>query len=416
MGLEGTLRAFSVPDIFQMLGLQRKTGVLTIEGPEDTVRVSFLGGQVVAADSAARGLEDRVGGLLVKAGKLSQEQLLRVLQLQKQTQQRLAGLLAREGLVSSEELAEALRLQVLRILSTALSWTDGQFRFRQGGWIDSEPALSPISTESILMDAVQRMDEWPRLERKVASRDIVFRRLPGMERLLLVVSARDSGDGSLVVSQREAEVWKWVDGRRRVGEILERAFLSDFDAYGGLADLIDRDLIQEGRVQSPAAPPAVTAPVRRRGRPAALWGMLLLYAFLAWRFLPKDPWSFLLRPASEKEERADLLKAVSLARLSAIERAARVYYDSSGRYPKRLEDLTLAGILDPGLLEDPYGRPYRYVLRSEEGKFGIYGRNAAGQIDLDLSFDRTLAPVSDSRPAPAGPDGAKRKPGIQVIE
>ena len=48
MGLEGTLKVFSLNDIFQMLGLQRKTGVLTVESDEDTITISFLGGQVVA--------------------------------------------------------------------------------------------------------------------------------------------------------------------------------------------------------------------------------------------------------------------------------------------------------------------------------------------------------------------------------
>ena len=44
MGLEGTLRVFSLTDIFQMLGLQRKTGVLAVEGEDDTITISFLGG------------------------------------------------------------------------------------------------------------------------------------------------------------------------------------------------------------------------------------------------------------------------------------------------------------------------------------------------------------------------------------
>ena len=54
MGLEGTLRVFSLTDIFQVLGLQRKSGTLTVEGEDDTVTVSFLGGQVVSADSSGR--------------------------------------------------------------------------------------------------------------------------------------------------------------------------------------------------------------------------------------------------------------------------------------------------------------------------------------------------------------------------
>ena len=95
-------------------------------------------------------------------------------------------------------------------------------------------------------------------------------------------------------------------------------------------------------------------------------------------------------------------------RVVAIERAVRVYYDSTGRYPQSLEDLVVAGILDEDALRDPYGRFYRYILRAEDGKFGLYGRNARGQIDLDLSLERSLAPVSELRPAASRPSATSR--------
>ena len=92
MGLEGTLRVFSLTDIFQMLGLQRKTGVLAVEGEDDTVTISFLGGQVVAAESETRRLENRLGNLLLRAGYVTQEQLDHVLVMQKETQQRMGAI------------------------------------------------------------------------------------------------------------------------------------------------------------------------------------------------------------------------------------------------------------------------------------------------------------------------------------
>ena len=51
MALKGTLRDFSLADIFQLIGIQRKTGVLTLKSDKDVVTVSFVDGNVVAADS-----------------------------------------------------------------------------------------------------------------------------------------------------------------------------------------------------------------------------------------------------------------------------------------------------------------------------------------------------------------------------
>ncbi|MFN2385256.1 MAG: DUF4388 domain-containing protein [Thermoanaerobaculia bacterium] len=418
MGLEGTLRVFSLNDIFQVLGLQRKSGVLTVEGDEDTITVSFLGGQVVSAESASRGLDNRIGSLLVRAGRISEEQLERLLEKQKETQQRLGFLLIRERLVTPEDLREALRLQIFRIVFSSFRWTDGRFRFSQEGRIDYDADhMSPVPTESILMEAAQMLDEWPLLEKKVRSADVVFRKANGVESLRLVTSGEGLREGHLVVSKPEAEAWKWVDGQRSVADIMERAFLSDFEVFKGLADLLDRNLIEEAPPESALpAPQPVAAARPPASRTGLLWALVLGFVALGIYFVPRNPWNVLLRSPARTRELADFLKAASLDRLVTIERSVRVYYDSSGRYPRSLEDLVMAGILDSSEVRDPYGRPYRYILRSDDGKFGLYGRNARGDIDLDLSLERSLAPVSEVHPVPARLRQIEARPGVQVIE
>jgi hypothetical protein len=425
MGLEGTLRVFSLNDIFQVLGLQRKSGVLTVEGEDDTVTIAFLGGQVVSAESAARRLGNRIGSLLVRAGRLTQEQLDSVLQVQTDTQQRLGFLLIRERLVTPEDLREALRLQIFRIVYSAFRWSDGRFRFTQEGPIDYDADhMSPVPTESILMEAAQMSDEWPLLEKKIRSRDKVYRRAAGVEALRLVTSPDPAGEGALAVGRSEAEVWRLVNGERSVSEILEQAFLSDFDVYKGLSELLDRNLIEEGRSRAAieaaaAAAVAAAAPPPKPRAPALLagaWIAVLVFGVAGAFVASRHRWDPLLRPTGESATFGDLYKSLSLARLVRIERAVRVYYDSTGQYPKSLDDLTLAGLLDEDTLRDPYGRTYRYILRPDDGKFGIYGRNATGAIDLDLSFDRSLAPVAEIHPGRSRVRAQEKRPGVQVIE
>lgn len=416
MGLEGTLSAFSAADVFQLLGSQRKTGVLTIESPEDTIAVSFLGGEIVAADSIVRSLDDRVGNLLARSGRLDPERLTSARQEAKETRARLPTLLAREEAVSLDDLGEALRLQIGRIILPAFHWTEGKFRFNERGSVAPETKLlAPIPTEAVLNEAAKRSEEGPKLEERIPSLDVVFRRAPGVEKLRLVLLSEPAGPGALVVSRREAETWNWVDGTRRVGDILERAFLSDLDVYRALTELLDRSLIAQTRVVQPdfvAAPPPKSN--RISGRALGLWAVFLVLAASAVRQVPQNRLNIFFRPAGERQEVRDLFKSVSLARLALLERAVRVYYDASGQYPKSLDDLLESRVLTREAATDPYGRPYRYILRTEEGKFKIFGRDARGDIDLDLSFERTLAPVSESHPEPAAPKPA-RQPGVQVI-
>ena len=414
MGLEGTLRDFSVTDLVQVLGLQRKTGMLSVEGTEDRILVSFDGGQIVSADSEASSLDERVGNLLVRSGRLAPAELLRVLESRKTTQASLGSLLLRDGFVSVEDLREAFRLQVSRIVLPAFRWKEGKFRFNAGAVATHDGPLLSLPTDAVLMESVQTLDEGPRLEQKIPSRDLVIHRAPGLENLRLVVQADQAGEGALLVSRREAEAWKWLDGRRKVSDVLERAFLSDLEAYRALSDLLDRNLIVAERVQARAADRAGAQP-GLSARALGLWLIVVLLGASAWLEVPRSSWNVLLRPRGERRETSRFLSSVSLARLGSIERAVRVYYDATGQYPRSLDDLLNARVLDPKVSRDPYGNPYRYILRSEDGKFSLYGRNARGGIDLDLSFERSLAPVSQSS-ASEKARPVERKPGVEIIQ
>ena len=108
MALEGTLKDFSLADIFQLIGLQRKTGVLTLRGKDDTVTVTFLDGKVVSADSLNRRLENRLGHVLIRTGTLTTEQLNRALEIQRETLQRLGFILVHYEIISQDSLRQAL--------------------------------------------------------------------------------------------------------------------------------------------------------------------------------------------------------------------------------------------------------------------------------------------------------------------
>jgi hypothetical protein len=418
VSLDGNLRVFSLTEVFQMLGMQRKSGVLTVECPKDTISVGMLEGRVVSVESSSTPIENRLGTLLVKAGKLSEGALAGALEAQKRKQERLGRLLLSEGIVRPEDLREAFRLQVHRILFGAFAWTDGRFRFAPQATIDHDPdVFAPMPTESILLEAARTFDELPTAEQKIPSRDLVFHRAPKARELRLVTESSGDDDGSVAVSKREAETWKWINGHRTVGEIRERAFLSDLDVLKGISDLLDRGVIEEGQIRET---PSATAPVARRRLSFAgvgLWVAALAALAIAVSFAPRNRANLLLQPIAGDPPARDLAKANSLARLLAVGRAVRVYYGTTGRYPRTIGQLTAEGILDEASLRDPYGRFYRYILRAEDGKFALYGRNAKGEIDLDLAHEGQLAPAAEPRPEAAAPTAVRpeRPPVVRVV-
>src|SRR2546426_12800555 len=122
MALEGTIKDFGLPDIFQLIGLQRKTGILTLNNDKDNVTVTFENGMVVMADQASKRLEDRLGSVLVKQGKLSKERLDEALQTQKATLQRLGPLLVGQNYITAKEPQGAIPVQISPDVFQAFRW------------------------------------------------------------------------------------------------------------------------------------------------------------------------------------------------------------------------------------------------------------------------------------------------------
>jgi hypothetical protein len=102
MALEGTFKDFGLADIFQLVGLQKKTGVLTVRaGGGRLVTVSFEKGMVVFADEFQRGEAERLGSVLLRTRRLTEEQLARAVEVQRTTAQRLGYVLVEQKFISS---------------------------------------------------------------------------------------------------------------------------------------------------------------------------------------------------------------------------------------------------------------------------------------------------------------------------
>ena len=71
MAFKGTLKDFKVPDILQLISLQKKTGILTFTSSDGFITLIFQKGYIVGVDSFPKKLEMRVGSVLVKQDYIS---------------------------------------------------------------------------------------------------------------------------------------------------------------------------------------------------------------------------------------------------------------------------------------------------------------------------------------------------------
>ena len=161
MALEGDLRVFRLPDILQMIAQQQKTGILTVQGEHDILAVSFLRGEIVAADALNQNFEEGLGEVLASQGLVRPEDFVRVAEGHKSSGQRLADYLVERGILSRQQLLGALRQQTYRLLLQVLRWTEGEFKFYSGEEVSFEDGVQPISVEEVLMRSIGESEMTP---------------------------------------------------------------------------------------------------------------------------------------------------------------------------------------------------------------------------------------------------------------
>ena len=395
MALQGTLRDFGLADIFQLIGMQRKTGTLTLRNDKETVYVKFHEGAVVGAESATQMLENLLGSVLVRTGRITHAQLQEGLRVQTKTLQRLGYLLVKNGFISAPDLQDALHTQVTQVVYRLFRWRDGSYHFQADEAIDYDHEFAPVSAETILMEGARMVDEWPILERRIRSTELVFRQtaagreLDAPPRSLMEGLPLSGEGGEARISSDELQVLHLVDGKRRVQDVADRSSLGEFDTYRMLYELLNRNFIEEVTLADAPMQAAAEA-LGPSALPRILVGVVValsLVSLFTLHLNPLRPWH--LAGAGAQTER--LKTFASRGRLERIERSLEVFYLDTGTLPGNLDLLASAGYLSGSDLLDPWGRPYAYQLASQG--YGLAGRTPAGGISEALTLTHRFSPA-----------------------
>ena len=198
MAIEGPLRELGIHDVFQLLDLSRKTGILRVSSElrEDEGVVYFDAGRVVQASIRSK----RAPALDTNA-------------------------------MSRRELERLLRLQLESVVFELMSWQEGFFSFEELPK-DELPRDSRIavSTESLLMEGARRIDEWSRIADVIPSAGVVPQFAP---------VEGEQGGTMLDLLPHEWQVLTMIDGDRDLREIAASLGRDEFEvakiAYGLVA-------------------------------------------------------------------------------------------------------------------------------------------------------------------------------------
>lgn len=159
MSLEGRIEDFGLADIFQIVGLSKRSGVLSMIRMEGSGRLVFNEGKVVYASSDQ---SSRLGSNLVEKNIISNEDLEKGLRFQKShsLKKPIGTILMEMSIIRRETLESEIRNHILHVVRDLLSWEKGSFHFELGKVITIDIVLSGgLNTDFLMLEGARLQDE-----------------------------------------------------------------------------------------------------------------------------------------------------------------------------------------------------------------------------------------------------------------
>jgi hypothetical protein len=239
MGIVGNLRTMQLEELLQWLSQSKKSGTLEINSGKVEKRIFFKDGRIHSSSSSKP--EEYLGHFLVSHGLISEMELSKAIELQEKTRTLLGKILVTTGALRETDLHHMLRLKAEESIYDIFSWTEADFRFLDD--VLPESALVPMSLDvtAIVMEGVQRVDEWRRIRQLIPTQEAI----PVSLRELDFAGARPS----------ERHILELVDDERTVEEIRLQTHSSEFHVCRVLFEQYQQGYLKIIKPRWAVAPP-----------------------------------------------------------------------------------------------------------------------------------------------------------------
>lgn len=231
MKLEGSLDAFSLPDVFQLLSLTKKSGALQLRQGTLLGLVHFRDGMIcgASADLSRQSLVRRIVG----QGLVDDAALARAVDRALGEPIGVTRALVQAGAVDAEIARGLAREQTIDAVFDLLRWPEGDFSFAIDE-PDTDDVGLELTTDQVVTEAADRRARWDEVSLVIPSPNAVLT-------APVIVSDEQLQDG---LAEQEWSLLALVDGRRSVGELVELSGAGQFGVVATAARLVGRGLVE----------------------------------------------------------------------------------------------------------------------------------------------------------------------------
>lgn len=253
---KGNIRDTSLVKILVQLNRNQRSGTLSVSTTSYTKKIYLSGGDLIFASSSFD--DDRLGEMLLKAGKISVEQYDKSVEILKSSRNRRQGaILVELGYLTPKDLFWGVKYQVNEIIHSMFLIEEGDYEFREGELPTQEVITLRMSVGNLIYAGVNKIVNWTRIRKEMPHTDSVLKLSEDPLSLFQ----------NIELTQQDKKILSLVDGKRTIKEIIDSSWMGSFDALkvlyvlwsiGMVEDQISADEDAAGEVCKAKAEETVT--------------------------------------------------------------------------------------------------------------------------------------------------------------
>lgn len=232
MALEGNVKDFGLSEIFQLIAIQKKSGLLSVSGDQN-MAIFFRDGAIISTRDRRSIAYDPLKDYLLKYGFINRSEMNNLQRIQVETKLDLTDILISENYFTPEELSAIFNEQIQESIQEVLSWPKSYYTFIGGNNVlQGVTSFAAIKVEGILMESMRRIDEFPELQRIFPSEKMLLRRQDEAE------------EKQTELERHEAAIYELLEYERSLGELISHARMARFCTYETCKNLLEKGLLE----------------------------------------------------------------------------------------------------------------------------------------------------------------------------
>lgn len=229
--IKGNIREFSIPKILLYLNRNRKTGILIIKTHTFNKKVFMEKGDAIFASSTYE--DDRLGEMLVKAKKITIQQLEESVELLKLRKKRQGAILVELGYLTPKDLFWGVKYQVKEIIYSLFTLDYADYKFIEGH-PENEVITLKMSMGNLIYEGIKRINNLNLIMKEI-----------NINSVLKLSTDPVSLFQDIELNEKDKKLLSRVDGKKTVKELADSSPEGSFEALKILYALWCTGTLQE---------------------------------------------------------------------------------------------------------------------------------------------------------------------------